>query len=213
MAKPIEAQEPGCLRTILAPCWKHLESEGLLQLHDDRAGAKPSATPIPERVPLAPRPGTIICHRPLPMTRLGDCLYIIADDLVESGYRPRLLDLSSDFDPWRSGLRNRVIAGDSGTFVETLAATPDDHRVKRRLDIDTVGLHPTGATICKLALDQAFDAAALDRMQAWRAARQLDRQKSAVPAGARADKLCVGRIRLLPDPNRSLANAPLHMLA
>ena len=83
-------------------------------------------------------------------------------------------------------MRNRVIAGDSGTFVETLAATPDDHRVKRRLDIDTVGLHPTGATIDLQASrihDQAFDAAALDRMQAWIvAARQLDRQKSAVPA-------------------------------
>ncbi len=40
----------------------------------------------PERVPTvieAPRPGTIICHRPLPMTRQGDCLYIIAEDLVE----------------------------------------------------------------------------------------------------------------------------------
>ena len=40
----------------------------------------------PDRTPLvieAPRPGTIICHRPLPMTRLGDCLYIIADDVVE----------------------------------------------------------------------------------------------------------------------------------
>ena len=31
----------------------------------------------------APRSGTLICHRPLPMTRLGDCLYIIADDVPE----------------------------------------------------------------------------------------------------------------------------------
>ena len=40
----------------------------------------------PDRAPAviqAPRMGTVICHRPLPMTRLGDCLYIIADGLVE----------------------------------------------------------------------------------------------------------------------------------
>ena len=47
------------------------------RLHDPRH---------PDRAPLAieaSRPGTIICHRPLPMTRQGDCLYIIADELVE----------------------------------------------------------------------------------------------------------------------------------
>ena len=45
---------------------------GQLGLHTECAGAVE-----------APRPGTVICHRPLPMTRLGDCLYIIADDLAE----------------------------------------------------------------------------------------------------------------------------------
>ncbi len=50
--------------------------QSLGRLHDPRH---------PDRTPLAieaSRPGTIICHRPLPMTRQGDCLYIIADDLV-----------------------------------------------------------------------------------------------------------------------------------
>jgi N-alpha-acetyl-L-2,4-diaminobutyrate deacetylase len=40
----------------------------------------------PDRAPTvieAPRMGTVICHRPLPMTRRGDCLYIIADSLDE----------------------------------------------------------------------------------------------------------------------------------
>lgn len=40
----------------------------------------------PDQAPLvieAPRPGTIIVHRPLPSTRMGDCLYLIAEDLVE----------------------------------------------------------------------------------------------------------------------------------
>ena len=45
------------------------------RLHDPRH---------PDRTPLAieaSRPGTIICHRTLPMTRPGDCLYLIAEDM------------------------------------------------------------------------------------------------------------------------------------
>jgi N-alpha-acetyl-L-2,4-diaminobutyrate deacetylase len=54
-----------------------VRGQPLGRLHDPRH---------PDRAPMvieAPRPGTIICQRPLPMTRLGDCLYIIADDLDE----------------------------------------------------------------------------------------------------------------------------------
>ncbi len=83
-------------------------------------------------------------------------------------------------------MRNRVIAGDPGTFVETLATTSGDHRVKQRLDIDRGGLQPTGTTIdlhTGRIHDRAVDTAALDRVKAWIVtARQLDRQKPAVLA-------------------------------
>ena len=64
--------------------------EPLVALEDDVARGQPLGRlhnpRQPDRSPTvieAPRPGTVICHRPLPMTRQGDCLYIIADDLVE----------------------------------------------------------------------------------------------------------------------------------
>ena len=47
----------------------------------------------------------------------------------------------------------------------TLAATPGDHRAQQLLDIDAVGLHPTGATIDLQAgriHDQAVDTALLE---------------------------------------------------
>ena len=62
--------------------------EPLVVLEDDVAGGQPLGrlyNPIhPDRAPMvieAPRPGTVICHRTLPMTRPGDCPCIIADDL------------------------------------------------------------------------------------------------------------------------------------
>jgi len=54
-----------------------VRGQPLGRLHNPR---QPGRAPA---VVEAPRPGTVICHRPLPMTRLGDCLYIIADDLAE----------------------------------------------------------------------------------------------------------------------------------
>ena len=64
--------------------------EPLVALEDDVARGQPLGRlhnpRQPDRSPTvieAPRPGTVICHRPLPMTRQGDCLYIIADDLVD----------------------------------------------------------------------------------------------------------------------------------
>ncbi len=64
--------------------------EPLVALEDEVARGQPLGRlhnpRHPDRAPTvieAPRPGTIICHRALPMTRPGDCLYIIADDLVE----------------------------------------------------------------------------------------------------------------------------------
>lgn len=64
--------------------------EPLVALEDEVARGQPLGRLYdprhPDRAPTvieAPRPGTIICHRTLPMTRPGDCLYLIADDLVE----------------------------------------------------------------------------------------------------------------------------------
>ncbi len=53
------------------------EGQPLGQLHDIRKPEKPALV-IP-----SPRPGLIIMQRPLPMTEVGDCMFLIADEWRE----------------------------------------------------------------------------------------------------------------------------------